>query len=67
MSKWKGMTILDGDQAEWRVYCRGGGYVAQGEGHLRVLLLGDSWVQLIGQGPPSELIGRIVSTVRRRR
>ena len=61
-----GMTVLCGDEMEWRVYCRNGGYVAQGFGSYRLLLLDDRWSDLIGQGPPSELIETIVKTVRRR-
>lgn len=63
----KGMTILGGDEMEWRVYCRGGGYIAQGFGCRRVLLINDRWVQLSGQGPPSELVERILATAKRRR
>jgi hypothetical protein len=62
----EGMTILGADEQEWRVYCRGSGYVAEGEGHELVLLIGDRWMDLRGQGPPSELIGRIVATARPR-
>jgi hypothetical protein len=60
----EGMTILGADEQEWRVYCRGSGYVAEGEGHEVVLLLSDRWMDLRGEGPPSELIGRIVATAR---
>jgi hypothetical protein len=60
----EGMTILSADEHEWRVYCHGNGYVAQGEGHETVLLIGDRWINLRGEGPPSELIGRIVATAR---
>ena len=60
------MTVLSGDEMEWRVYCRNGGYVAQGFGFYRLLLLDDRWSDLSGQGPPSELIETIVKTVRRR-
>jgi len=63
----KGMTILGGDEREWRVYCRNGGYVAQGDGHYHVLLIDDRWVQLYGMGPPSGLVERIVATGKRRR
>jgi hypothetical protein len=62
----EGMTILSADEHEWRVYCHGGGYVAQGEGHDTVLLIGDRWMDLRGEGPPSKLIGRIVATARPR-
>ncbi|HTQ54383.1 MAG TPA: hypothetical protein VMI94_07985 [Bryobacteraceae bacterium] len=61
-----GITILAGDEQEWRVYCRNGGYVALGSGSDRLLLIDNLWVEFKGQGPPSELIGEIVKTVRRR-
>jgi hypothetical protein len=66
ISKSSGMTILDGDRREWRGHCRDGGYFGQSDGHLRVILINDRWVQLQGQGMPSLLIDRIVSTARRR-
>jgi hypothetical protein len=61
----EGMTILGADEHEWRVYCLGSGYVAEGEGHEVVLLIGDRWMDLRGEGPPSELIRRIVATADR--
>jgi len=61
-----GIAILAGDEQEWRVYCRNGGYVASGFGYDRLLLIDNRWVELSGQGPPSELIEEIVKTVRRR-
>jgi hypothetical protein len=61
------IAIVAGDEQEWRVYCRNGGYVAQGFGYDRVLVIDNRWVDLTGQGPPSELIKEIVKTVRRRR
>jgi hypothetical protein len=64
VSRREGMTILGADKQEWRVYCHGSGYVAQGEGHETVLLIGDRWMDLRGEGPPSKLIGRIVATAK---
>ena len=42
------------------------GYVAQGFGYDRLLMIDNRWVDLSGQGAPSELIKEIVKTVRRR-
>ncbi len=50
-----------------RTYCRGGGYVAAGSGLLGILLSGDERIQISGQGPPSELIRRILGTLHPRR
>jgi hypothetical protein len=61
-----GMTVLGGDNMEWRIYCRNGGYVASGFGVDRLILIGDRWFDLSGEGPPSELIETILKTVRRR-
>lgn len=62
-----GITILAGDEQEWRVYCRSGGYVGEGYGSDRLLLINNRWVDWIGQGSPSKLIEEILATVRRRR
>jgi hypothetical protein len=62
----KRMLLLNGDAGEWRAYCRDGGYAGQTEGSLRVLLFDNKWVKFSGEGSPSELIERIISTVRRR-
>jgi hypothetical protein len=61
-----GMTMLRGDKIEWRVYCRGGGYVATGSGDRRVLTFGDTWIVVEGEGPPGELVERIVGTAKKR-
>jgi hypothetical protein len=61
-----GMTLISGDTAEWRGYCRGGGYMGETEGHRHVILIGDKWVQFIGEGTPSELIDEILPTIRQR-
>jgi hypothetical protein len=62
-----GMMILRGDERGWRTYCRNGGYIGQGEGVRRILTFGDTWIDVEGQGPPSELVEKIVSTAKRRR
>ena len=58
------LTILDGDNIEWRNYCAQGGYVALGEGHLRMLILGDRWIEFSGRGDDGEIALRIVTTVK---
>ena len=62
-----GMTILRGDEREWRTYCRNGGYVGQGDGVRRILTFGDMWIVAEGQGPAAEMVERIVGTAKRRR
>ena len=66
ISRQNGIAVLAGDEMEWRIYCRNGGYIAQGFGYDRLLLMGSRWVEMSGQGPPSELIAEILKTVRRR-
>lgn len=61
-----GMTILVADDQEWRIYTRSG-YVGEGEGHQTLVLLGDRWVNLTGEGPPSDLIASVVKTMRPRK
>lgn len=60
-----GMTMLNLDGQEWRVYCRDGGYVGQGEGTMRVLFAGERWVELIGLLPSEELMERLLKSVKR--
>lgn len=60
------MTILQADHIEWRLYCRGGGYVGQGEGHRRVITFGDAWIVVEGQGVAAELVDRVVASAKRR-
>jgi hypothetical protein len=61
-----GLSVFEADEQEWRVYRRGGGYEGEGEGHETLVLFGDSFVDLKGGGPPSELIQRIVKTIKLR-
>lgn len=60
-------TVLDVGDHEWRVYCRDGGYVGQGFGEDRIILLGHSWVEIIAEGKSSELIDRLVDSIVERR
>ena len=62
-----GMTMLRGDEMEWRAYCRGGGYVGQDQGDRRVLTFDDNWIVMEGRGPVAELVERVVGTAKRRR
>jgi hypothetical protein len=57
-------TILDVSNREWRVYCRDGGYVSQGEGEDRILLLKGTWLEVVGEGRSSEIVERLTTTVR---
>jgi hypothetical protein len=62
-----GMTTVDGDAREWRIYCRGGGYVAQGEGHQRLLITGNRWVNISGDLEYADAVLRIVASARPRK
>jgi len=62
-----GITILNGDDRDWPVYCRGGGTLGGGSGRREILTFGDAWVVVEGQGPPAELVERIVGTAKKRR
>lgn len=59
-------TVLDVGGHEWRVYCHDGGYVGQGYGEDRIVLLPHSWLEIIADGKASELIDRLVATVKER-
>jgi hypothetical protein len=62
-----GMTLINDDTPqEWRAYCRGGGYAGLTEGRSRVILIGEQYVQFIGEGPPAGLIDEIVPTAKPR-
>lgn len=65
-TKREGMTFLNADAQEWRSYCRGGGYVGLTDGYRRVVLIGDKYVEFVGEGPPSQLIEEILPTVKPR-
>ena len=60
------ITILDGDNSEWRLYCAGGGYIGQGYGHERMLILGDRWVEFQGFLKDGDMVLRIIATARPR-
>jgi len=62
-----GLRILDISDQEWRLYCRGGGYVAQTDGTDLVVLLQGGWVNIIGERSDPDLVGHIVDTIRPRR
>jgi hypothetical protein len=62
-----GMTELKADEMEWRVYCRDGGLVGSGSGDRRVLMFGDNWIVVEGEGPPAKLVERLVETVKRKK
>jgi hypothetical protein len=60
-----GMRILDiSDGHEWRTYCRNGGYVGQGDGKDLVVLLKNGWIEVKGEHQPSDIVDRIVDTIR---
>jgi len=59
-----GMNILDLSNREWRNYCRNGPYVAQTEGTDLVVLLHSGWINIEQVGADSDLVGRIVDTIR---
>ncbi len=65
ISERNGMTILNGDELDWPVYCRGGGQIGPGRGRREILTFEDAWVVVEGQGPPADLVERIVATAKR--
>ena len=62
----EGMTVLTADGRAWRVYCRDGGDVGLGAGSRRILTFGDAWIVIEAEGPPAELVGRMVATAKQR-
>jgi hypothetical protein len=46
---------------EWRTYCSDGGYVGQGGGEDRVILLGNYWVEF--NDPTQVAVDRLVKSV----
>ena len=59
-------VILDVGEHEWRNYCHSGGYVGQGYGEDRVILLPHSWIEIMAQGKSSGLIDRLVDSAKER-
>lgn len=59
-------TVLDVGDHEWRTYCQSGGYVGQGEGEDRIILLAHSWVEMMADGKSAGLINRLVESVKER-
>ena len=57
-------TVLDVGDHEWRTYCHDGGYVGQGEGEDRIILLPHSWIEIMAAGKSSQLINRLVDSVK---
>jgi len=62
ISRRNAVTILDVSEQEWRIYCRGGGYVASGDGEDRILLMGDRWLEIIAPANSSEFLDRLVES-----
>jgi hypothetical protein len=60
------VTILDVGEHEWRTYCYGGGYVGQGDGEDRIILLPHRWVEIMASGNSVQLINRLVDAVEER-
>lgn len=61
------ITILNGDNREWRMYCaHDGGYIGSGDGNLRLLIVGERWVELSGVVDDAQMVLRIVATARPR-
>lgn len=58
-----GKMLLDLDETEWRVYCRNEGYVGQGYGEHRVVLLQRNWAEIYATGRGSEIVDRIAQSV----
>lgn len=66
VSRRNSATILDVSDREWRIYCHDGGYVGQGYGEDRIVLLPHSWVEIMAPGKSSELINRLIDSVKER-
>jgi hypothetical protein len=60
ISQQEGKTILNIER-EWRVYCSDGGYVGQGDGEDRVVLLDNDWIEFAGD---PDIVDRMVNSVR---
>lgn len=58
--------VLDAGEHEWRNYCREGGYVGQGYGEDRIILLPHNWIEIMAQGKSSVLVDRFVDSVNER-
>lgn len=63
VNRTKPAVVLDVSEQEWRIYCEGGGYVAQGEGENRVILFGEHWLEITAPGGTSETMDRLVDSV----
>lgn len=60
-------TVLDVGDHEWRTYCHSGGYVGQGEGEDRIILLPHSWAEIVASGKSAVLIDRLVDSIKEHR
>lgn len=58
------ITILDNSEHEWRDYCTGGGYVAQGVGSEKMLVIGDKWVDIRGTEDYEDIALGITATAK---
>jgi hypothetical protein len=58
------ITIMDDSEHEWRVYCTGGGYVAQGYGEEKMLVVSDKWVDIQGIEHYGDLALNVVATAK---
>lgn len=63
VNRTKSATVLDVSEHEWRIYCKGGGYVAQGEGEDRLVLFQDQWLEITGS---PEIVDHLTGTVKPR-
>ena len=66
ISRQKDKTILDVSDREWRIYCRDGGKVAEGDGVDEIVLLHNSWLEAVSQIGTSDIIDRLIETVKPR-
>lgn len=57
------MTLLDLDDSEWRVYCRNEGYVGQGYGEDRFVLIRGKWMEIYATGRGSAIVDRVAQSV----
>jgi hypothetical protein len=62
ITRTSGKTFLDLDETEWRVYCRNEGYVGQGYGEHRIVLLQHAWMDIYATGPASPIVDRLTES-----
>jgi len=66
VSKQQGLTVLNLDEREWRMYCSEGGYIGQGEGAFRIILVKGGWVEFYAEGESDEIVDRLIGTIKER-